>query len=45
MTQKEYTARSSILVNILYATVPVIKVLFNVVWHIYGHFIDSNAKS
>jgi len=45
MTQKEYTARSSILVNILYTTVLVIKVFLSVVWHIYGHFIDSNAKS
>jgi len=45
MTQKEYTARSSILVNILYTTVLIIKVFFNVVWHIYGQFIDSNAKS
>jgi len=45
MTQKEYTARSPILVNILYTTLPVIKVFFNDVLHIYGHFIDSNAKS
>jgi len=44
MTQKEYTARSPILVNILYTTLPVIKVFFNDVWHIYGHFIDSSAK-
>lgn len=45
MTQKEYTARSSVLVNILYTTVPVIKVFLNDIWYIYDHFIDSNAKS
>jgi hypothetical protein len=45
MTQNAYTASSSILVNILYTTVPVIKVFLNSLWHIYGHFRESNAKS
>lgn len=45
MTQEECTARSPILVNILYTTVSVIKVFFNGLWHIYGHCRESNVKS